>query len=252
MAPEIHTHRLIHYPETLGLSEATSGEGYVLLESDGPALPFGWLFLFGSRNIWEPGQSVEARGGAAAVRDPTVTPMDIAQVRLGEAASTLGGDALLAPYCAPLTLLQRALEAAGQRGQLRLQSPPGAFGESKKDPAEKRHRFLECVALAENAVYLLGQKNREQARRVLGSLGTFCSFVPTGNPAVDAKELQKRARRMKGRSAPEEIPVRLVAGWPTGGRMTGLFAAEAPAIATRIREAATTPSASKPWWAFWK
>lgn len=260
-APASDTHRLIHYPETQGLSDTTSGRAMVLLESCSDKLPFGWLFLFGSRNIWEPGETVEARGGAAADRDPTATPIDIALVRLHEAAGVLRNDPVLGPLFAGLDLLERVLESAGERGQLRLQSPPGAFGEGKEH-AEKRSRVLERVAVAENIVFHMGHKGgREQVAHALNSLRSLCAFVPKGELASDWKAMQKAAKKLGDRCPVEQSPVRLLVGWPPGSHMTALFAAEAPRIARELGEKAATPpsgpaiarkSAAKPWWAFWK
>ncbi len=250
---EHNTHRLIYFPQTMGFTDTTSGEARALLESASITYPFGWLFLFGSRNVWEPGESVKERGGAAADRDPMVIPMETALVRLEEASRTLRGDPSLSAVLAPLELLERTLTAQGSRGQLRLMSPPLKAGRGAPDSTDRRRFFMEKVAMAENLVYHFSagrSKALEMARR---GLKDACDFVPTGDPKQDIHHIRKAIRNLPGNPGIEEGLVRLIIGWPVSRSLGGDFGALAPRLLHEVRQLAeSTPELKKPWWAFFR
>jgi hypothetical protein len=243
-------HRLVYYPQTIGLTQTTTGEAFVLLQSETPALPFGWLFLFGSRNIWEPGESVSERGGAAAERDPAVTPMDVALVRLQEASRTLNSDEHLKPLCVTLELLERMLSMRGEQGQLRLQSPTKIRG-AAKDAAEHRRIFLETVALAETLIFTLGGGKRENSRKLLLDLKKRCDFVPSGDLARDSAEMRKRKRSFDALCSLEQAAVRCMIGWPVQPAHAEDFSALAGKTLSDFSERAAKARSARPWWKFW-
>jgi hypothetical protein len=244
-------HNLIHFPLATGLSEEITGESRDLMVSDSVEFPFGWLFLFGSRNIWEPGETLKARGGAAAERNPAITPMEAAEVRLHEATQTLLRDPDLAPIGETLGLLDRVLKSAGSRGQLRLSSPPKSFGRADS-LEEKRRRLMELVAMGENVVYYLGQGNRTSAIQALKNLEDRCAFVPTTEWSRDVRTLKRKAKSLNSSMPLEVAAVRLLIGWPSDPRIAEAVKLRVPAVLRQVLLTPPAPDTKRPWWAFWK
>ncbi len=246
------THRLMYYPETPGLTETATGAGRALMESSSARLPLGWLFLFGSRNVWEPGESVDERGGAAGKRDPAVASVEVARVRLEEATKTLVHDKEIGAFMFPMQNFTSLMALLGNKGQFRLLSPPGSMGKSK-DVQEQRKYFLETVALSENLVFHLASSGRNAASsRSLRLLLDRCDFTPQGDLARDLRDLKKFHARLPGAATLEEALARALVGWPLDRSLQEDFSALIQKSGAAFRKTISQPAAvARPWWKFW-
>lgn len=282
--------QLYAYPPTVHPEQRPDDVAQCLLVTRDRALPLGWLLLFGSRNIWEPGDSVKDRGGAAAQRDGTITQCDAARMRLSEALAVLARPECLGPVAAPLRLLDALLDGVDPNGHLRLIAPVGSLGGTTT--AEIRASFLGTVAMVENFVFYLDQQHDVRVRQAQDALRKQGIFIPTGVPQEDLQTLQNRMRSEDSLASlsVEDALSRVLIGSPpddaTRGRISTFSLGELKAwhelarkplppgggAAARQRGGgaaapgapaggpnASTPAqgdpaaeTDKPWWAFWR
>jgi hypothetical protein len=175
---------LIYCDTRTDLQHSQSSEGDVLYHSQN-GVPIGWFFAFGGRNIWNPGDDVEARGGVVGRRNPYETQVEVAVVRLEQAEAALQSDAYLWPFLSAITLFRRKLMTKPKTGFVRV-AAPWVIGleEAQID------RWRAATAFAENCVNMVSAGRTNDGLRSLMELQSFSPFVPGGHSA-DLDELMR-------------------------------------------------------------
>ncbi len=166
------------------MSESQSSDGEILFRSE-HGIPLVWFVAFGGRNIWNPGDDVEARGGVVGKRNPYETVVEVAATRLEHAESVLAGAPYLRPWLAGMTILRNKLQAKPKTGFIRLVAPWVA---GMKDAEVERWRS--ATAFAENAINLIGAGREPEAIVSLAQLKAFCPLLP-GGISSDLDDLRK-------------------------------------------------------------
>lgn len=176
--PLANRNSLLVYTESrTTLEESQSGEGEILYQSP-HGVPLLWVFAFGERNVWDPGDDINARGGAVGARNPYETMVEIAATRLEHAESALANSApLLWPWLSAMSIFKRKLYALPKTGFIRIVAP---WMLSLKD--KEINRWRAATAFAENCVHYLMIGRNMHATESLRELKPFCPFVPYGSP----------------------------------------------------------------------
>lgn len=184
---------LVYTDSRTPLETSQSADGDVLLRSEF-GVPLLWIFCFGGRNIWEPGDDIAARGGAVGSRNIYETPVEVALTRLQYATSALGGSRYLWPFLCPLPILERRLRARGRQGFVRVVAPwILTLAENDLD------RWRATTAFAENCVHHADVDRMREARLALRQFEAFCPFVPHG----DGRDLDRMEKLKVYRDRPE-------------------------------------------------
>lgn len=193
--------KLVFNETRRSLEESQAEGGEQLYQSD-LGVPLLWVFAFGERNVWNPGDDIKSRGGAVGNRNPYETQVEVATVRLEHAESALASSApLLWPWLSAMAVLRRKLYGYPKTGFIRIVAP---WMLSLKDAEIDRWRA--ATAFAENCVnFLLADRNMH-ASQSLRELKPFCPFVPLGSPK-DLKAFQS-AKGYEGR--PEAMRIALM------------------------------------------
>ena len=167
---------LVYRDARTDLETSQSLDGDVLYRSE-HGVPLLWIFAFGGRNIWNPGDDVHARGGVVGKRNPYETSIEVASTRLEQALQVLPSAPYMWPWFSPMGMFARKLSTKPKAGYLRLVAP-WMIG------LEVHHfeRWRSATAFAENATNLLGSGRFSEASRALAELREFCVLVPTGGP----------------------------------------------------------------------
>lgn len=184
-----------------------SGAEEVLYRSDG-GVPMLWVFAFGGRNIWDPGDDVRARGGAVGERDLYETPVEVALARLQHAEGNLHSAPALRFWFSAMSLLRRTLLLKPNRGFVRIAAPWVASAD--EDTAVHWRR---ATSFAENVVNYAGAGDLTMAMRNLQELEAICPFLPCGKLG-DLGQLSKASRRVT-ESDPAKCLALLTVGQPT-------------------------------------
>lgn len=167
--------RLIYSVERTQLRESQSEIGEPLYSCQ-HGVPVTWLFAFGGRNIWNPGDTVKDRGGQVGKRNPYETPVEVALTRLEHVESALVHAPYIWPWLSAIPMLRRKLSVKKKSGYIRVVAPwVIGLKELQID------RWAAATAFAENAVNLLSANRREDGIRSLRELAPFCPFVPDGH-----------------------------------------------------------------------
>lgn len=147
-----------------------------LLYSCNSGVPVTWLFAFGGRNLWSPGDTVKDRGGQVGKRNPYETPLDVALTRLEHVEAALADSKYIWPWLSGIPILRRKLAMKKKTGYVRVVAPwVIGLKEIQID------RWAAATAFAENAVNLLSANRREEGIRSLREIAPFCPFVPDGH-----------------------------------------------------------------------
>ncbi len=173
--------RLIYTEDRIRIEDSQSDDGEVLYRcSDG--VPLLWIFSFGGRNIWDPGDDIVARGGAVGKRNPYETPVDVAITRLEAAEAELPSAPYLWPFLSAMPLMRRKLLSRPKTGYVRLVAPWMAM-------MTERHieQWRAATAYAENCVNFTSAGREAEALAALSQLTPFCPFVPS----ADGKDLKR-------------------------------------------------------------
>lgn len=169
------------------MEHSQSSEGQVLFRSD-HGVPLLWIFAFGERNVWNPGDNVEDRGGIVGGRNWYQTQIDVATTRLEHVESAMkSGAPHLWPWLSAVAILRRKLYTRPKTGFIRIVAP---WLLSLNDSEIERWRA--ATAFAENSIYYLLHNKNMLANESLGHLSDFCPFVPSGSPK-DIDKFQKLA-----------------------------------------------------------
>lgn len=162
----------------------TIDDGGLLFQSP-HGVPLVWFFAFGGRNIWNPGDDVEARGGKVGRRNPYETLVEVAVARLEQAEHELKSDGYLWPFLSAMPILRRKLELKPGTGFIRV-AAPWIIG------MEEQHIDIwrSATAFAENCVNMTAADRRIDALRSLEQLRPFAPFIPTAT-AADRGTLKK-------------------------------------------------------------
>ncbi len=181
------TSHLIHTRSRTGHG-AVAPEKYQTLYSSS-SIPFSWFFLFGGRNIWNPGDDVEARGGIAGERNPYETSVEVALTRIEHAISAFKDSEQFWPFFSPMLILERKLMTLPKNNFIRLLARDYDEGDS-----DTRERWRVATAYAENAAnYLVASKARE-AVLSLRNLHAFSEYVP-GIDGHDISRLEEFSKK---------------------------------------------------------
>ncbi len=169
--------QLIYNDDRTSADESQSHEGDVLYFSP-LGVPILWVFAFGERNVWNPGDKVSDRGGAVGKRNPYEIQVEVALLRLEHAEDALKQSSpSLWPWLSAMPILRRKLYTRPKTGYIRIVAP--WMLSLKEDQIE---RWRAATAFAENCVNLLVADRNMQAKRSLAELRPFAPFVPLGNP----------------------------------------------------------------------
>jgi len=166
---------LIYNDQRTDLRTSQSTDGEVLYHSP-YGVPLIWILAFGGRNIWNPGDDVEARGGLAGKRNPYETQVEVALVRLEQAETALRSEEYLWPWFSALPILRRKLALKPKAGFLRV-AAPWVIGLTD----QQVDRWRSATAFAENAVNFTAAGRQPDAMLALSELTPFCPFVPAGD-----------------------------------------------------------------------
>lgn len=166
--------RLIYSESRTELRNSQSEDGDCQFYSN-LGVPILWFFAFGGRNIWDPGDHVEERGGRVGERNPYETSLEVALTRLEHVEASISDDKYLWPLLSALPLMRRRLALKRKTGFLRVVAP-WVIG------LEQIHvdRWSAATAFAENFVNFLSHNRRPEAIRSIRELTPFCPFVPDG------------------------------------------------------------------------
>lgn len=192
------TSNLIFSNQRTDSTDFTSSKGELLYSSQN-GIPLSWIFAFGGRNIWTPGDSVEERGGVVGQRHTYETQVEVALNRLENVQNELSQDTpWLWPWLSPISLLRRKLMTKSPKGFIRIAAP----WTTQLKKADQEH-FRSAIAYAENAVHSSAQGNHIQSAQRLSKLTPFCPFVPQGKENDQA--LFEKLPFFQG----EELPLRI-------------------------------------------
>lgn len=178
---------ILIYSETRsarGSSQSLDGE--VLFRSD-HGIPILWVFAFGGRNIWNPGDDVSSRGGAVGKRNAHETMVEVALARLEHAESVITEAPYLEPWLAGMPILRRKLIPKSKSGFIRIVAPW-----LTAMPKQDFERWRSATSFAENTVNLIAGGREAEALRSLEELRPFSSFVPRGIPRDLQEALKSR------------------------------------------------------------
>ncbi|MBI5154430.1 hypothetical protein HZA57_04250 [Candidatus Poribacteria bacterium] len=194
--------RLIYIQERW---RATAPEKAEVVAESADGIPVGWIFLFGGRNVWEPDDKVEDRGGSSADRNRYESSMEVADARLSGTIDALRECPHLWGWMASMAIFHRRLRARGMKGFVRLDANWAFHNE------QSRERINNCIAYVENAVNLIISARLPLISKTLAPLEEFCPFVPR----YDAADL-KRFKGAKPHRGLEGAPraAALVVGLP--------------------------------------
>lgn len=167
--------KLIYTDSRTTLENSQSDEGAILYRSS-LGVPVLWIFAFGGRNIWDPGDDVVRRGGVVGRRNPYETPVEVAIVRLEQVEQSLRAAPHLWPVLAGVPILRRKLLAQSPKGFIRLVAP-WLVGLDDKDI----ERWKSSTSFAENCVNYVGAGQMRQGLEALRQLEPFCPFIPRGD-----------------------------------------------------------------------
>lgn len=177
-----------------GHSQSADGESLYRCDDGVPLL---WIFCFGGRNIWDPGDDIQARGGAMGQRNPYETPIDVAITRLEQAEAALLEDEHLWPWLSAMPVLRRKLMTKPKKGFVRLVAPwIAGLGASEYE------QWRRSTAYAENCVNFVNVGRVADARSSLAVLTPYCPLVPL----LDGKDFN---RLSAAKSEGDEEAVRL-------------------------------------------
>jgi hypothetical protein len=154
------------------LRNSQSSDGDSLYRSN-HGVPVAWIFAFGGRNIWNPGDDVEARGGVVGQRNPYETMVEVALARLEQAEGALQADPYLWPFLSPVIIMRRKLLTKSKGAFIRV-AAPWVIGLQE----QQIERWKAATAFAENAVNLVGAGRVPEGVQALQELAPFCPFVP--------------------------------------------------------------------------
>ncbi|CAN5205177.1 hypothetical protein BH09SUM1_BH09SUM1_20400 [soil metagenome] len=170
-----HSHLIYNSSRTDLRSSQSADDGEILCSSS-LGVPVVWIFAFGGRNIWNPGDDVEARGGTVGRRNPYETAVEVAIVRLEQAEQQLQNDPYLYPFLSALPMLRRKMLLKPKAGYIRVVAP-WVIG------LEEAHieRWTSATAFAENCVNMVSANRTRDAILSLAELTPFCPFVPLGD-----------------------------------------------------------------------
>lgn len=172
--------------------EEKSGET-MLVSDDG--IPFGWIFMFGGRNYWEPDDHVVDRGGTAAERDPFRTPLEVAEARVEQVMTALKGRNPVWPYLASLEVLHRRIIARGKTGFLKLEAPWATTKDKRRDSLQQ------AVSYGENYVNAVDAADLARLMPLVATLEEFAPFVPHGDAGDHKRFAKARAAESGARKA---------------------------------------------------
>lgn len=190
------TSKLVYTDHRMQQGQSQSAEGEMLYRSDA-GVPILWIFCFGGRNLWDPGDDIEARGGAMGQRNPYETPIDVAITRLEQAEAALLEDEHLWPWLSAMPFLRRKLMTKPKKGFLRLVAPwIASLG------PEEYEQWRRSTAYAENCVNFVNVGRSADARASLSVLEPYCPLVPL----LDGKDFKRLAA---AKSDVDEEAVRL-------------------------------------------
>jgi len=183
----------------LRTSQSTT-EGEVLYHSP-YGVPLVWILAFGGRNIWNPGDDVEARGGVAGKRNPYETQVEVALARLEHAETALRSDPYWWAWFSALPILRRKLALKPKTGFIRV-AAPWIIGLTD----QQVERWRSATAFAENAVNFAATGRLPEAALALEELKPFCPFVPRG----DSSDLKAFESADPYRNDPEPLRLALL------------------------------------------
>lgn len=192
------------------IDEDDSASRIALYHAEG-GIPLLWIFLFGARNVWMPGDDLKARGGAVGMREIYETPTEVALVRLEHAEGALRGDPHIWPWYSALELLRRKLALQPKNGFVLLQSQW-----SSTPGKELEETWRSAPALVENFVNLVGSGDSARAATVLDRVEPFCTFTPRGDES-DRKAFQK-AKLYKDQDPAVRLALMMLGEPPGRGR----------------------------------
>ncbi len=173
--------QLIFSTSRVDLRQSQEMSGEVLFESpDG--VPVLWIFAFGARNVWNPGDQITDRGGAVGRRNAYETQVEVAQARLEHAQDSLSESQWLWPWYSAMPILRRKLHAKPASGFIRIRAP-WLFELDDKELSAWRS----ATSLVENAVHSISAGKLQDTARCLNQLRAFCPLVPLGD-AEDQKD----------------------------------------------------------------
>lgn len=171
-----------------------------LLYSCPDGVPVLWVFAFGGRNVWNPGDDVQARGGAVGQRLRFETPVEVALTRLEQAEDALRPLDSVWPWYAAVPMFRRKLSLKPKTGFLRLHAP---WVETL--PESEAFAWKSATAFAENFVNFHAAGQPWQAMESLRRLRSFCPFLAEGH-GEDWKAFEACVRR----GAPREVELALL------------------------------------------
>ncbi len=151
-----------------------TGAEEVLYRCD-DGIPMLWVFAFGARNVWDPGDHVEDRGGAVGERNPYETQIEVALARIEHAEANLRSAAPLWFWFSALPLLRRKLLPKPRHGFVRVSAPWLASADDETAVSWRR-----APSFAENVVNYVGAGDPSMAIRNLRELDPLCPFLPLG------------------------------------------------------------------------
>ena len=151
----------------------------------GDGVPMLWIFAFGARNVWNPGDHVEDRGGAVGHRNLYETQVDVALSRLEQAEANLRSAQPMWAWFSGMPLLRRKLMLKPRHGFIRVATPW-----ITPQDEDLFNRWRSAISFAENCVNYCGVGDFLAAVRSLRELEPFCPFLPDERLA-DLGQLRK-------------------------------------------------------------
>ncbi|MCC5875026.1 MAG: hypothetical protein JJU11_02290 [Candidatus Sumerlaeia bacterium] len=167
--------RLMYSDERTELRQSQTDVGDVLYSCN-LGVPVTWLFSFGGRNLWNPGDTVKDRGGQVGKRNPYETPVEVAMTRLEHVEAALSDSPYIWPWLSTIPILRRRLSMKKKTGYIRVVAP-WVIGLKEL----QIERWAAATAFSENAVNLLSASRRVEGIRSLREVAPFCPFVPDGH-----------------------------------------------------------------------
>lgn len=171
-------------------------------------VPMLWIFAFGARNVWDPGDHVQDRGGAVGHRNLYETQVEVALARLEQAEGNLRASEAMWFWFSGMPLLRRKLLLKPRHGFVRIAAP--WLVEMDEQLA---NRWRSATSFAENCVNYCGVGNTLAAIRSLRELDPFCPFLPNERLG-DTGQLAKARLKLEERDAARRLAL-LTLGKPS-------------------------------------
>ncbi len=165
--------RILFTPERAGSENVRKGEGEMLFSSEN-GIPLVWLFVFGERNVWNAGDSIEKKG-IAAERALFEVNIEAALYRLDHVIDNLVDAERIWPWFTSMNILKRKFLTKPKAGFIHVHAP--WFGNMKGEEIKK---IAAATSMAENAVNYISQGNYDQAALMFQEIPDVVPFIPFG------------------------------------------------------------------------